>query len=239
MFRIILFFLLMSLPVLATDSTIGCQIVAQARCICNAPYSVSCENGASGLMSSSSKVTGVTVSVLTSSGMPLEFSFDDIEGAVRDVYPARYSDVIKEKLRSVGVKTPLDWDSLQITQDGLNIVDNTPLYDDHRGESQKGTIKELGGDGSSQSDTACEYLEKPQAIDSSTCSGKICQARALCNLAKLGYQGGIVDTDVICKARVNGSCPTATECAMDPDIYSEEVQDNTVKSEQSAENSIR
>ena len=194
-----------SMNLWASD-VVECNNIMTARCLCKAPMVMKC-GSMEGNVKSDAPLKFLKVIVKGKNGQTREVTLKNPPGGIRDYYAVSSNDWVSENIR--GLKYG---DEVHVAPNGYGLDSKTPLYSDFNGSSMVGTA---GGKDGNASDEMCVFVDELPLVVEFTkgCSKKICSAKIKCKLPDGEFVGS-----ALCPARPDGSCPTATECAMDEEI---------------------
>lgn len=189
-----------------------CVIESVVKCICSASMSVTCNGNAgtikgSGHVKNKEPVKGAVLKLRDkNSGTIRELTVkeDDVKDLfARDFYNIDSNVEFRQKLN---VK-----DREEIIVDTLELDPTVKLYEDADG------INEIKHSSTASAFSSCSYVDSPPSIINMglSCHGKkVCVGRIKCQ--------GIGEGLGACPVKLDGSCPTASECAADQQIQMDE-----------------
>ena len=195
----------------------SCSIEGAVRCMCSHSMTVTCDNGQKGFIGNDEKITSVTVRVTDDAGISRLIKLNNPPGGAREYYAADSNDWVRSELKNRGIAY----------REASAVSFTTPkepsLFSDSGGRnplsaSAYSTVKD-GLD--------CTAASEPMVIKGTgpTCNTqKVCYMRVKCAEYFAGkFIRNHGETDAVCKASGDGACPSATNCANDPDVAMEKA----------------
>lgn len=202
---------LFALVDLYAESTVECDNVAMMRCMCDAPMIINC-SGLEGNVKADAPLKYVRITVKSKNGQTKEVTLQNPPGGIRNYYAAQTNEWVISQLKNLKFG-----DDVTVSTNGYGLGAETPLYSDTSAKNVIGTVSSKALVNEEQ----CKYVDEvPLVASYGSCSGKICSAKISCNFPDGNFTGS-----ALCPANTDGSCPSATDCALDDKIQFTDPKD--------------
>lgn len=190
----------------------SCSVEGTATCAsCKAPTKLACDNGQSGHIEKTDKVSSLTVKVVQADGSSKLIKLEKPPGVIDDYKSALNSSWIRTQLNQKGIGFA------DVYLDSVSTEDPPVLYSDMYANLRVAPTEKSVLQGG----FSCTQKGPPVLIKAQFCSGLMCYMMADCSMLVAGVKKPIGENALFCRPVNGNQCPTATACANDQEITSE------------------